>query len=121
MKRGEEIELTGELGDGVKEQGDGIQGDGLSLSKIIKDEIGEMRRRTPLYIEWKGTEDEATPSSEAKPMGTGHVSKALNARLEESHVNNFPASLKNMTVTRNVNSITRQYEKWWRYGVGGNW
>ena len=66
----------------------------VSLSKISKDEIREMRRRTPLYIEWKGVEDEATPSSEAKPMGTLHVFKALNARrLEESHVNNFPTSL----------------------------
>ena len=84
----------------------------VALSKISKGEIGEMRRRTPLYIEWKGAEDEATPSSEAKPMETRHVSKALNARrLEESHVNNFPASLKNMTINRNVNSITRQYEK----------
>ena len=71
-----------------------------------------MRRRTPLYIEWEGAKDEATPSLEAKRMGTHHVSKALNARwLEESHVNNFPASLKNMTINKNVNSITRQYEK----------
>ena len=84
----------------------------VSLSKISKSEIGEMRRRTPLYIKWKGAEEETTPSSETKPMGTHHVSKALNARrLEESHVNNFPASLKNMTINRNVNSITRQYEK----------
>ena len=84
----------------------------VSLSQISKDEIGEMRRRTPLYIEWKGAEDKAMPSSEAKPMGTRHVSKALNARrLEESHVNNFPASLKNMTINKNVNSITHQYGK----------
>ena len=79
----------------------------VSLSKISKGEIGEMRRRTPLYIEWECAKDEATSSSEAKPMGTRHMSKALNARrLEESHVNNFPASLKNMTINRNVNSIT---------------
>ena len=66
----------------------------LSLSKISKDELRKMRRKTPLYIEWKGAEDKATPSSEAKPMGTRHVSKALNARrLEESHVNNFPISI----------------------------
>ena len=60
-----------------------------------------MRRRSHLYIEWKCAEDEAMPSSEAKPMRTHHLSKALNAqRLEEFLVNNFPAPLKNITIIR---------------------
>ena len=111
-EREEEIELTGKLtflengfkgsngqADGSKEWADEIQGNGLSLSKISKEEIDEMRRRSRLYIEWKCAEDEATPSSKVKLMRTRYLSKALNAqRLEEFLVNNFPAPLKNITI-----------------------
>ena len=97
MKNG--FKGSNEQADGSKEWADEIKGDGLSLSKISKDEIEEMRRRRHLYIEWKCTEDEATPSSEAKPMRMLHLSKALNARrLEEFLVNNFPAPLKDITI-----------------------
>ena len=75
------------------------------------DELTEVRNE---MTKFRATvsEDEVTPSSEAKPMRTRHLSKVLNARrLEESHVNNFPASLKNITINKNVNSIIRQYEK----------
>ena len=71
----------------------------LSLSQISKDEIEKMRRRCHLYIEWKCAEDDATPSSEAEPMKTRHLSRALNARrLKEFLVNDFPAPLKNVTI-----------------------
>ena len=56
------MELTGKLkknslkdsdgqADGSKEWVDEIKGDGLSLSKISKDEIERMRRRRHFYIE----------------------------------------------------------------------
>ena len=54
-------------------------------------------------MEQKGAEDEAMPSSEAKPMRTRHLSKALNARrLEKNPMNNIPASSKNNTIAKNI-------------------
>ena len=71
--------------DGSKGRIDKTKGDGLSLSKISKDEIEKMRRMHHIYRKKKHVEDEATPSSETGPMGTQHVSSALNVlRLEES-------------------------------------
>ena len=85
-----------EQADGSKGRVDEIKGDGLSLSKISKDEIGRMRRRPHIYIEQKCAEDEATPSSEMELMRTRHLSKALNVRqLEEFPVNDLSTPLKN--------------------------
>ena len=82
--------------DGSKGRVDEIKGDGLSLSKISKDEIGRMRRRRHIYIEQKCVEDEETPSSEVEPMRTHHLSKALYVRqLEEFPVNDLSTPLKN--------------------------
>ena len=58
----------------------------VSFSKINENKIGEMRRRAPIIYGMKGRGRRSDVSSEAQPIGTRHVSKALNARqLEESH------------------------------------
>ena len=56
--------------DGSKGQVDEIKGDGLSLSKISKDEIERMKRMCHIYRKKKCVKDEATPLSETEPTRT---------------------------------------------------
>ena len=58
----------------------------VSFSEISKNEIGEMRRRAPIIYGMNGRGRRSDALSKAQPIGTHHVSKALNAwQLEESH------------------------------------
>ena len=86
---------------GSKGRVDESEGDGLSLSKISKDEIERMRRMRHIYIGKKCVEDEVTPSSEAEPTRTCHVSRALNEQqLDESPINDLPTPLNQKIVSQ---------------------
>ena len=71
-------------------------GDGLSLQKISRVEIEENEGEVLFIYGKKGCGRRSDASSEAEPIKTSHLSKALNTqRFEETHVNNIPASLEN--------------------------
>ena len=58
----------------------------VSLSKISKNEIVEMRRRAPIIYGMNRRGRRSDASSDAQPIGNHHMSKALNARqLEATH------------------------------------
>ena len=58
----------------------------VSLSKVSKNEIVKMRRRAPIIYGMNRCGRRSDASLDAQPIGTHHVSKALNAQqLEATH------------------------------------
>ena len=88
--------------DESKGQVDESEGDELSLSKINKVEIEEMRRRMHyIYKRKNAWKTKRRFRLEAEPMRTLNMSEALNEWwLEETPINDLPAPLNQKIVSQ---------------------
>ena len=120
MRKKKEKELIGELAfggrttlkvatlvnqgqaNGSKGRVDESEGDELSLLRISKVEIEEMRRRMRHIYRRKNTwKTKWCLRPEAEKTRTHHVSEALNEwQLEESSINDLPAPLNQKIVSQ---------------------